>query len=101
MVFYEFAILAVLMVFQTIIMIFLLRSLTKGLILQLHQLDHNLAEAIKGVLENFSGEVPDPPNCAQQFFMQLIQDRVNNVPKLVRSDDGKFKSPETGNQLDS
>ena len=92
MLYLELIVIAAFIAIQTALIIFLLRSLTKGLIIQMNNLDNNLAKAIQKVVEEFSTGGPmDQPPFLQQLIGQVLQDKIKSVPNQIkRSDDGKF-----------
>ena len=64
-------------------------------------LDQNLAEAIKGTLENLPEAIKanfvegiEPPNPIQEFIAQMMRERmgsVGGITEVSRADDGKFE----------
>ena len=95
MLYYEMLIIALLTLVQTLFIIFLHRGMITVLQGGLLELDQKIALAIQNVL---SGEItlPEPANPIQQFFMQMVTERMQSAQKtpdlsILRDENGKFK----------
>ena len=71
--------------------LYITRILLKNVQVLITQLDNNIAEAIKTVIEAQIADNFEAPNPIVMHFLDIFKQNMSNAPKIERNDNGTFK----------